>query len=61
MIYTTINNLRKYQQELEDSFKLNVSKEDMRTNPDAKELAKKLKKQRKVIDKVCKMLEGLTE
>lgn len=47
-----ITKLLNYQQDLEDSFKLDCSPEDIESNKEASKLYKKLKKSRKYIDKI---------
>lgn len=44
-----------YQQELEGAFWLECSEEDLKTNEDAKELFKYLKKQRRYVKRINKL------
>lgn len=52
-----ITKLLNHQQELEDSFRLDCSAEDVETNKEAYKLYKKLKKQRKYVDKIKRITE----
>ena len=47
--------LVEHQRDVEDSFKLDCSFEDVKTDKEAYKLYKKLKKQRKYVDKIIKI------
>lgn len=48
-------NLREYQSELVDAFKMEASKEDIRSNPEAKRLARYINRHGKAVDKILKL------
>ena len=52
-----ITKLLNFQQDLEDSFLLDCSLEDVKQNKEAYKLYKKLKKQRKYVDKIKRITE----
>lgn len=56
MVRRITNNLLAYQSDCVDAFKIECSVEDIKTNPEAKKLAKYINKQSKIIDKIVRLL-----
>lgn len=56
-VFYMITKLLNFQQDLEDSFLLDCSLEDVKQNKEAYKLYKKLKKQRKYVDKIKRITE----
>lgn len=51
--------LMQYQSECVDAFRMEVSTEDVRNNPEARKLARTINRQGKLIDKVVKILDKI--
>ena len=47
--------LKKYQSDCVDAFKIMCSKEDIRTNPEAKKLARYINRQGRKIDRITRL------
>lgn len=50
-----VRNLQAYQKDCVDAFRMECSPSDIRTNPEAKKLAKYINKQGKKIDKITRL------
>lgn len=56
MVNETIRNLKAYQSECVSAFKMECSPCDIKTNPEAKKLAKYINRQGKIIDVITYIL-----
>ena len=61
MIDKIINDLQEYQFDCIDALRMECSPSDIKTNPEAKKLAKHLNRQNKIIIKVIKLLKKIEE
>lgn len=50
-----VRNLQAYQKDCVDAFRMECSSSDIKTNPEAKKLAKYINKQGKKIDKITRL------
>ena len=59
MVGNTVKNLQAYQSDCVNAFRMECSPSDIRTNSEAKKLAKYINRQGKIIDKIIRVLKKI--